>query len=77
MTSGWVVVTLLTRVASPNLVGADHIPAGVQIEIRENLWLPFGEIPLEQIVQLKLSCKVVVDEATRPELRCVPQCWDS
>ena len=27
-----------------NLVGTDRIPAGVQIEFREDLWLPIGEI---------------------------------
>ena len=34
-------------------------------------------MPLLEIVRLKMSGKVVVDEATSPELRCVPQCWDS
>ena len=57
-----------------DLVGGDRLPAGVRIETRENLWPSLGEIPLYEIVRLKLSCKVVVDEATRPELRCVPQC---
>ena len=32
-----------------------------------------GKQPLE-MVWLILSCKVVVDEATSPELRSVPQC---
>ena len=58
-------------------MGGDRLPAGVQIETRENLWPSHEEIPLEEIVWLKLFCKVVVDEVTRPELRCVPQCWDS
>ena len=47
------------------------------VEIHENMWHPLRTIPLEEIVRLTLSCKVVVDEATRPELWCVPQCWDS
>ena len=37
----------LFKGSSWNLVGADRIPAGVQIEIRKDLWLPLGEIPLE------------------------------
>ena len=28
-------------------VGGDRLPAGVQIEIRENLWPSLGEISLE------------------------------
>ena len=42
------------------------MPAGVQIENRENLWLPLGEIPLEETVRLKSLDLWVVDEATSP-----------
>ena len=33
--------------SSLNLVGPDRIPAGIEIRICKNLWLPLGEIPLE------------------------------
>ena len=39
--------SIIKKSSSWNLVGTDRIPAGVQFEIRDDLWLPLGEIPLE------------------------------